>query len=44
MAKFIKKVGIYSIYELEEKECKEHFREYPTLICWYSNHHEEIEI
>lgn len=42
MAKFIKREGIYSIYELDARECKQHGREYPTLVCWYSNHHETI--
>ena len=42
MAKFIDKVGIYRIYELNEKECRQHFREYPTFVCWLSSHHEEI--
>ena len=27
---------------LSEKECKENFREYPTLACWLSTHHEDI--
>ena len=42
MAKFIDKVGIYRIYELSEKECQQHFREYPTFVCCLSSHHEEI--
>lgn len=40
--KFVGKVGIYSIYELEAKECKQHYRVYPTIVCWLSTHHEEI--
>lgn len=42
MAKFIAKEGIYSIYELDAKECRQHFREYPTLACWLSTHHDDI--
>lgn len=42
MARFIKKVGLYSIYSLDVKECKQHFREFPTLVCWLSTHHEDI--
>ena len=32
--KFVKSVGDYRIYELDERECKEHFRVYPTFVCW----------
>ena len=39
---FVKKVGIYSIYELDRKECREHWGVFPTFVCWYSHHHEEI--
>ena len=42
MAKFIQKQGAYSIYELDAKECRLHGRVYPTLVCWYSSHHDEI--
>lgn len=42
MAKFVARIGLYSIYELSEKECKENSRVYPTLVCWQSDHHEEI--
>ena len=42
MAKFINKVGVYSIYELDAKECKQHWREFPTFVCWISTHHDEI--
>lgn len=42
MAKFIKTVGDYRVYELEERECKQHCREYPTLVCWLATHHEDI--
>lgn len=42
MAKFIQRQGDYSIYELDARECKQHWREYPTLVCWLSTHHEDI--
>ncbi len=42
MAKFIKTVGDYRVYELDERECKQHFREFPTLVCWLGTHHEDI--
>lgn len=32
--KFIKTVGDYRIYALDERECKQHHRLYPTLVCW----------
>lgn len=32
--KFVKTVGDYRIYELDERECKQHYRPYPTLVCW----------
>ena len=40
--KFVKTVGLYRVYELEERECREHGRVYPTLVCWLKNHHEDI--
>lgn len=40
--KLVEKIGLYSVYELSEKECKENFREHPTLACWLSTHHEDI--
>ena len=40
--KFVEKIGLYSVYELSEKECKKNFREYPTFACWLSTHHEDI--
>ncbi len=42
MAKFIKTEGNFSIYELDEKECKMHGRVYPTLVCWDKDEHEDI--
>lgn len=42
MAKFIKTTGDYRIYELDARECKQHWREYPTLVCWLATHHEDI--
>lgn len=42
MARFVKEVGDYSVYELDEKECRQNFREYPTYACWLSTHHEDI--
>lgn len=44
MAKFIKEVGIYRIYELDKKECKEHFREYPTLVVGLARIMKTLEI
>ncbi len=32
--KFVKTENNYRIYELEEKECKELNREYPTYLTW----------
>lgn len=40
--KLAKIVGSYRIYELEERECKQHYREYPTFACWFGSHHEDI--
>lgn len=34
MAKFIKTQGNFRVYELDEKECKQHSRVYPTFVCW----------
>ena len=34
MAKFVKTENNYRIYELEQKECAQHFREYPTFVVW----------
>lgn len=42
MAKFIKTEGDFSIYELDARECKQHFREYPTFVCWDKDNHEDI--
>lgn len=42
MAKFIKTIGDYRVYELDERECKQHSREFPTLVCWLGTHHEDI--
>jgi hypothetical protein len=42
MAKFIKTQGNFRIYELDENECKAHGREYPTLVCWDKDDHEDI--
>lgn len=32
--KFVKRVGDFRVYELDERECKQHFRSYPTFVCW----------
>lgn len=40
--KFVEKIGLYSVYELDKKECKQHHRVYPTFACWLSTHHEDI--
>lgn len=42
MAKFIKIEGDFRIYELEERECKFHGREYPTIVCWNKNDREVV--
>lgn len=42
MARFVEKIGIYRVYELDQRECKQHGREYPTLCAWIANHHEDI--
>ena len=42
MAKFIETIGDYRVYELDEGECKQNFRVYPTLVCWLATHHEDI--
>ena len=42
MAKFIKTEGNFRIYELDEKECRQHSREYPTLVCWDKDNHEDV--
>lgn len=42
MAKFIKTQGNFRIYELDKEECKIHGREYPTLVCWDKDDHEDI--
>ena len=34
MAKFIKTQGNFEIYKLDYKDCKLHFRVYPTFVCW----------
>ena len=34
MARLVEKVGNYGIYELDQKECAMHNREYPTLVAW----------
>lgn len=40
--KFVKTVGQFRIYELDERECKQHSREFPTVACWLATHHEDI--
>ena len=40
--KFVKTVGLYRVYALDEGECRQHYREYPTLVCWLGTHHEDI--
>lgn len=40
--KYVKTIGLYGVYNLDEKECKEHLREFPCFVCWYSTHHEDI--
>ena len=42
MARFVKTEGLYRIYELDQRECRMHSREYPTFVCWLGTHHEEI--
>lgn len=42
MARLVEKCGIYSVYELSERECASHFREFPTFVAWLSSHHDEI--
>lgn len=32
--KFVTTVGDYRIYELDQRECKQHYRAYPTFACW----------
>lgn len=32
--KFVKRVADFRIYELDQRECKEHFRAYPCFVCW----------
>lgn len=34
MARLVKKEGNYGIYELDQKECAMHYREYPTFVAW----------
>ena len=42
MAKYIKTEGLYRIYELSEAECKQHSREFPTFVCWYNSHNDDM--
>lgn len=42
MARLLKKEGNFGIYELTESECKMHGREYPTIVCWDKEDHENI--
>jgi hypothetical protein len=42
MAMFIKTEGNFSIYELSNNECRQHGREFPTLVCWDKDDHEDI--
>lgn len=31
---YIKTVNGYAIYQLSQKECRRHKREYPWYVCW----------
>lgn len=34
MARLVCKKGNYGVYELDAKECKQYYREYPTFVAW----------
>ena len=40
--RYVDTVGLYRIYELDTKECKQFGRVYPTFACWYKHYHEDI--
>ena len=42
MARFIKTEGEFRIYELDERECRQHLRAYPTIVCWNKDDHDII--
>ena len=42
MPRFIKTVGDFSIYELDEKECVKTFRVFPTFACWDNNKNDNM--
>ena len=37
--KFVQTRHNYRIYELDQKECKQFYRSYPTFVCWEEKPH-----
>ena len=42
MAKYVGIFGLYRVYELTGRECIRHGREFPTFVCWYDHHQEDV--
>ena len=34
MARLVKRVNNYGVYELDKRECEENYRDYPTFVAW----------